>query len=389
MLLLAALLAFAACDTTVAPIEDEEPDDPTGPVELRGVWLTNVDSDVLNSREKIAEAMAFLAEHHFNVVYPVVWNSARTTYPSAVMDTLTGVRIDPRYAGRDPLQEIVEEAARHGIAVIPWFEYGFAASFGQAGGPILQKYPQWAERDAQGRLLSKNGFVWMNAFHPEVQNLLTQLMVEVASRYRVAGVQGDDRLPALPVEGGYSEFTRALYRAEFGVEPPDLFRRPEWVRWRADRLTEYWADVYARIKFIDPDLQVSCAPSPHNFGYREYLQDWPEWVNRGLCDQVHPQVYRTNRMFYEESLRAQLPAAVGVDEEKSDRFYPGILTRLGGYVVTPEFLIEKIQLNRELGFQGEVHFFYEALRANDNELAVALKESVYREKAVLPFRLRR
>ena len=42
------------------------------PTELRGMWLTNVDSHVLDSRANIAEAMEFLAAHHFNIVFPVV-----------------------------------------------------------------------------------------------------------------------------------------------------------------------------------------------------------------------------------------------------------------------------------------------------------------------------
>ncbi|MBU1064199.1 family 10 glycosylhydrolase, partial [bacterium] len=66
------------------------------PVELRGVWLTNVDSNVLDSQRSIAEAMHFLGEHHFNVVYPVVWSDAKTVYQSEIMDSLFGLPIDPR-----------------------------------------------------------------------------------------------------------------------------------------------------------------------------------------------------------------------------------------------------------------------------------------------------
>jgi len=91
------------------------------------VWVTNVDSDVLDSRAHIEAAMAVLAEHNVNVVYPVVWNDAATMYPSAVMDTLVGRPIDPRYAGRDPLRELVEairaENRRDLLAIclaVPW-----------------------------------------------------------------------------------------------------------------------------------------------------------------------------------------------------------------------------------------------------------------------------
>ncbi|MGA1496117.1 MAG: family 10 glycosylhydrolase, partial [Rhodothermales bacterium] len=46
--------------------------------EVRGVWLTDVDSDLLSSREHIEEGMRYLAENGFNVVYPVVWNGGYT-----------------------------------------------------------------------------------------------------------------------------------------------------------------------------------------------------------------------------------------------------------------------------------------------------------------------
>ena len=49
--------------------------------ELRGVWITNVDSDVLFSRQSIVDAMDYLADQGFNVVFPVVWNKGYTLHP--------------------------------------------------------------------------------------------------------------------------------------------------------------------------------------------------------------------------------------------------------------------------------------------------------------------
>jgi uncharacterized lipoprotein YddW (UPF0748 family) len=42
------------------------------------------------------------------------------------------------------------------------------------------------------------------------------LFLEVATKYSVAAVQGDDCLPAMPSEGGYDSKTTALYASEFG-----------------------------------------------------------------------------------------------------------------------------------------------------------------------------
>ena len=146
-------------------------------MKIRGVWLPNTDSLVLNSKQRIAEAMEFLAQTGFNVVFPVVWSKGFTVYPSQVMRKLFGIEIDPRYQGRDPLAELTQEAKRVGIAVIPWFEYGFASSYSRNGGHLLAKKPDWAAIDRQGNLLTKNKFDWMNAFHPEVQDFLLSLIL--------------------------------------------------------------------------------------------------------------------------------------------------------------------------------------------------------------------
>lgn len=106
---------------------------------IRGVWLTNTDSEVLSSQSTILEAMEFLADTGFNVVFPVVWNKAATLYRSKVMQQTFGWEIDSRYIGRDPLAEIVNAAHQVGIKVIPWFEYGFASSYNLNGGRLLQK----------------------------------------------------------------------------------------------------------------------------------------------------------------------------------------------------------------------------------------------------------
>ncbi|MGV0106214.1 hypothetical protein NSTCB13_05011 [Nostoc sp. DSM 114160] len=73
-------------------------------IETRGIWLTTTDSQVLRSKESIAEAMDFLAETGFNVVFPVVWNKAVTLYPSQIMQQTFGVEIDPMSVGRDPFR---------------------------------------------------------------------------------------------------------------------------------------------------------------------------------------------------------------------------------------------------------------------------------------------
>ena len=59
---------------------------------------------------------------------------------------------------------------------------------------------------------------------------------------------------------------------------------------------------------------------------------------------------------------------------------------VGDYRIAWPFLETSIRYNRQKNFPGEVFFFYEGLRKNDDELARRLRDSVYREKAVLPWK---
>ncbi len=351
-------------------------------IETRGVWLTTTDSKVFRSQQRIAEAMDFLAETGFNVVFPVVWNKAVTLYPSATMQQTFGVEIDPLCQGRDPLQEVVVEARRVGLKIIPWFEYGFASSYNLNGGLLLQRKPQWAARDCNGNLLQKNGFEWLNALDPQVQEFLLNLVLEVVKNYDVDGIQGDDRLPALPCEGGYDQVTIARYQQQFQQNPPRNPKDRQWLQWRADILTDFLARLYTEVKAINPNLLVSMAPNIHNWALQEYLQDSPRWLQLGIVDIIHPQIYRRDFQSY-KAIADKL-----VNQQFTDvtlpKLAPGILIKLGSYCISPEYLVQAIEYNRNRGINGEVFFFYEGLRKNNNALAKVLRNNLYAKPASFP-----
>jgi uncharacterized lipoprotein YddW (UPF0748 family) len=61
----------------------------------------------------------------------------------------------------------------------------------------------------------------MNAFHPEVQQFMLDLILSLGKTHKIDGIQGDDRLPALPSLAGYDDYTVSLYQAQhFGKLPP-------------------------------------------------------------------------------------------------------------------------------------------------------------------------
>ncbi len=328
---------------------------------VRGVWLTNVDSQVLTTKENIIEAVNLLDELGFNTIFVVVWNKAMTTYPSKIMKELTGVEIDTLFPRIDPLKELIEVAHSKNMKVIAWFEFGFSSSYQLNGGPILKAKPHWAAKDVKGNLVTKNGFEWMNGFHPEVQQFMLSLIMEVVRNYNVDGIQGDDRLPAMPSESGYDEYTVELYKFYHqGKNPPEYHKDYNWIKWRSGLLTDFMKTIYDSVKNYNKNLIVSMAPSIYPWSEEEYLQDWPSWLKGGYVDLVCPQVYRYNINDYSKALNEIVDEQVSKEDLK--KLYPGVLLKVGNYYPSEEFLRQMISENRKHGLNGEVFFFYEGLK---------------------------
>lgn len=361
--------------------------------EVRGVWITNVDSDVMFTKEKLAKAMDYLAANGFNVVYPVVWNKGYTLFPSTTLFTAVGTSQDPYFEAqrRDPLQEIIVEAHRVGIEVIPWFEFGFSPAYSNDGGYIIKAKPHWASRTSNNFLVVKNGFSWMNAFHPEVQEFMWGMMEESLQNYDVDGVQGDDRLPAMPVEGGYDDYTKALYKKERGVDPPTFSGDAAWIQWRANKLTSFLGRVYNRTKAIDKNFIVSMSPSIYNFSLNNYLQDWPRWIDSSYVDIVHPQAYRYEVASYQALIREMVggtPQSAGgyIRATNKHKLSAGVLTKAGSTLIPPKMILEEVRYHRQFGLNGEVFFFYEGMGSKNQFLADSLKKYIYKKPAIMPTR---
>ncbi len=348
------LFSLFLCLFGCSPSEYETP-------AIRGVWITNVASQVLDSRENIEAAVERCSRMGFTDLYVVTWNNATTTFPSKTVEAVTGTPIQPEFAGRDPLAEIVEAGHAAGLRVHAWFEFGFAAAYRDTtGGPIIRARPHWAARDTAGAIATKNDFQWMNAFHPEVQGFVSDLVTEVVENYDVDGIQGDDRLPALPSLAGYSEYTKMLYAEEHaGRQPPVYYRDYDWVRWRSAKLSLFLTQLCTRVLAKKPGLIISMAPSIYPWSEAEYLQDWPAWLNNNLIDYAVPQVYRYDMEAYTRELRKL--TTTQVVPERRDRLFPGVLLQVDDYNPSVGMLDSMIRANRAAGLSGEVYFFYEGL----------------------------
>lgn len=327
--------------------------------EIRGVWLTNVDSDVLFSSANTKKAVKRLAQMNFNTLYPTVWQGGYTLYPSAVAEKTFGVKIDPT-AGlqqRDMLAEIIKEGHAKGLKVIPWFEFGFMAP---ADSELARQHPDWLTKQRKGELVKMEGVeprVWLNPLHPEVQKFIINLIVEIVKNYDVDGIQFDDHF-GLPSEYGYDNLTLQTYGKELkGLKPSDDYKETFWVRWRADKINQVMAKVFYAVKAVKPKCIISVSPNPLHFALPAYLQDWFTWERKGFIEELVLQVYRSDLdRFQWELQRAEvilakdhIPVAIG------------ILSGLKNQGVPIKTINDQVEIVRKAGFAGVGFFFYESL----------------------------
>jgi uncharacterized lipoprotein YddW (UPF0748 family) len=325
--------------------------------EIRGVWMTNIDSQVLMDRPQLQAAVQQLARANFNTLYPVVWNSGYALYPSAIAQK-AGIQPFVRTGdqGHDILADLIDQGHRQNMLVIPWFEFGFMAP---VTSELALNHPDWIteRRDGSQSWIGAPGeILWLNPFHPEVQDFIAKLVVEVVTQYNADGIQFDDNM-GLPNEFGYDPYTVSLYKRENqGKTPPADPQNPAWVKWRADKLSDFMVRLNKAVKAQRPQAIFSVSPNPYDFAYKAHLQDWLGWVRRGIVDELIVQVYRPDldsfvtHLNRPEILETQRRIPTGI----------GVLTGLRNSPVPIARIRAQVQAARDRGL-GVSFFFFESL----------------------------
>ncbi|GAB1541928.1 hypothetical protein NUACC21_46010 [Scytonema sp. NUACC21] len=236
--------------------------------EIRGVWMTNNDFNIMRDRTKVHDAVTQLRRLNFNTIYPVVWNSGYVMYPSAIAKR-EGIQpfVLKGIDGRDILADLIAQAHRQGLLVIPWFEFGFMAP---ETSELALNHPDWLTQKQDGSRTSIGAageVAWLNPFHPEVQKFITDLVLEIVTQYDVDGIQFDDHM-SLPSEFGYDKYTVALYNQETKNNPPSNHQSAAWTRWRADKITAFMVQLNQAVKERKPTAIFSVSPNYYDFAYK-------------------------------------------------------------------------------------------------------------------------
>ncbi|MCY7391015.1 MAG: family 10 glycosylhydrolase, partial [Leptolyngbyaceae cyanobacterium CAN_BIN12] len=284
--------------------------------------------------------------------------------------------VDPRSPGlqhRDTLAEMVKIGHRRGLAIAPWFEFGFMTT---AESEMASHHPNWITQRRDGSQIWQEGIYqrkWLNPFQPEVQQFVQDLILEVVTQYDIDGIQLDDHF-GLPNEFGYDDYTVKLYRQEHqGKSPPSDAKDPAWIKWRADKITVFMRQLFRAIKDQKEDVVVSLSPNRYDFARNHHLQDWLTWEREGLIEELILQVYTSSV----EGLVNELARPEVQEARKHIPTGIGILTGLKDRPVAIQQVQEQVEAVRRHGFAGVSFFFYETMWNLSNE-SISDRQSVFR-----------
>ena len=349
---------------------------------IRGVWAPSPRfTAVLHTYQGVKDFVKQLDDLNMNAIFLVSYAETKTIYKSEVLlrnssyksleDTYMLQKYISGYQSStmDPVRDLIDEAHKRNIKVFFWFEYGFMGEGRPiaADNPILSKNPHWLGVDNEGNPANYNKHdYYFNAYNPAVQNFLIELVKEALTKYPdLDGVQGDDRMPAMPRNSGYDVYTTSVYQTEHqGMLPPKDYNDAGWVRWRLDKLNQFALRLYREVKSVSKKAMVSFAPNPYPWCEEMLMQEWPEWCKLGTCDLLAVQCYRYSEEAYEATVREVLKHAQKANPDQL--FAPGMILMEGSSSkMTPELLIRQIETNRRLGLNGEIYFYNKALNNPD------------------------
>lgn len=323
--------------------------------EIRGVWMSTNDFNAIKTRAGTKDAVTQLRRLNFNTIYPVVWNSGYTKFPSYTAKRAGIPFFFKGTDGQDILADLIKQSHRQGLVVLPWFEFGFMVP---ETSELALNHPEWLTQKRNGSRTSNSAageVAWLNPFHPQVQQFIQNLVLEVVNKYDIDGIQFDDHM-SLPRDFGYDKYTVALYTQETGNPPPANSADEAWVRWRADKITMFMAQLNRAMKARKPYAIFSVSPNYYNHAYKLQLQDWLYWVRLSIVDELVMQVYRNDLTKFTRKINR--PEII-----ETKKYIPtgiGIMAGLRNRPVSMRQIQSQVRAANKQGL-GVTFFYYESL----------------------------
>ncbi|MFI5386092.1 MAG: glycoside hydrolase family 10 protein [Fimbriimonadales bacterium] len=395
------MLAILAAAMTVAPVSIEVP---AMSREFRAVWVATVANIDWPSKPGIPtsqakqEMLAILDKckaMHLNAVIWQVRPCADAIYPSKLepwspfLTGRSGKAPDPYW---DPLEFGIKEAHKRGIEFHCWFNPFRAKHSLQKGEELSMDHIS----NAMPEIVKHYGdFLWMDPGEKETQRHTLAVIMDVVKRYDVDGIHIDDYFYPYKSYAKGADFpddhSYTAYQNAGGKMAKD--------DWRRANVDTFIQDTYEGIHRIKPWVKFGISP----FGiyrpghprtvkagmdqYADLYADPLKWLQKGWCDYLTPQLYW--------KINSEQPYKDLLDwwgQQNTDKrnLWPGNYTSKtdpketeGAALWPAKEIIDQVELTRQEGATGNVHFSMRALMHNAGGISDDLAK-LYAEPALVP-----
>jgi len=404
ILIICTVIIFNSCSTTKKPVTDNTvtkpvPATPKVMREFRAAWIATVaninwpSKPGLSTADQKAEAIVlldYLQKHNFNAAILQVRPQSDALYKSDLEPWsyyLTGEQgkaPDPYY---DPLEFWVKEAHDRGIELHVWLNPYRA--YHPKGGNISDR--SIVKTNPNLVVYLKDGYWWMDPSQKAVQDITTNVVIDLVKRYDIDGVHFDDYFYPYPEYNLKEDFPDSSSWTKYQNDGGKLSRGD----WRRKSVNDLIERIYKEMKATKPTVKLGISPFgiwrpgyPESVvtGFDQYdvlYADAKLWLNEGWLDYFSPQLYWTIKR-----PNLSFPALLqwwSSENTKQRHLWPGISVGRDTSARTVDETLNQIMITRGMLPQskGDVHWNISSDMKNTN-LTKAMDETVYKDAALVP-----
>lgn len=319
-----------------------------------------------------------LAETNYNgIIANMLWGGS-AHYKS---DFLPGHRCYLEYG--DQVAQAAAACKKYGLELHIW-----KVNFNMLASP--KEFVDQMRKEGRTQVsLSGEEDDWLCPSHPENQKLEINVMLEVATKYPVAGIHFD----YIRYNGsnycfcdGCKERFGKFYFEQTGKKIVNLVEqykkddniRTMFAQWKADQITAIVRGVRQRVDRECPQVKISAAVFRDYPDCRDtYGQDWVKWTHAGYLDFICPMDYTTDLNVFDHWVRTQLKLIDG-----RIPLYPGIGLHSSSSRQRADQTAVQIDMTRKLGAQG--YAIFSLNKTTLNEVKDLLKQGPNQNRATMP-----
>ncbi len=325
--------------------------------EFRGIWVDSWGAGI-HTPSQVDQLVADAQAGNFNAILPQVVRRGDAFYESELLPKTTSIS-----SNYDPLADLIQKAAAADppIEVHPWIVV--YPLWGHEDNPPTQpdhaynRHPEWLTRNPQGETWDGDNYQ-LDPGHPEVQQHLHDVAMEIVENYQVDGIHLD-YIRYNGRQWGYNETAVARFNDLHGGSGQPSPDNTAWEQFRRDQVTGLVRRIYFSVLESRPEVKVSAATIGWGHGpsstdgwtstsaYATVFQDWRAWMEEGILDTNMPMFYFDFDVSGREAMWA------GWNEFAKDHKYGRHLS-IGPalYLNTVADSIAKIRSTREATGQG-------------------------------------